>query len=356
MIGIRQRGSTTTTRSDALGAAAEQLTARLRGALLRPGDSGYDDARALFNGMIDRRPALVARCTGTADGRLLRADHTSHPDLYWALRGGGGNFGIVTQFEFALHALGPDVAFAQLYHPWEDAERVLRHYRDFMGSAPNEIGCGCLVLNVPPVDPFPASRHGEPCVALLATYAGDPAEGHAALKPLLDFGSPIVADLSTTPFTALQSLFDDGFPDGARYYWKAHYLRELPDTAITAFVERVVPLPGIYSACGFEAMGGAVNSVTPDATAFPHRDAAFNIGIFGGWTTADEDAAGIAWARELHAALTPYATGGVYVNYLQGDDDDAAETAYGGNVERLRRVKQAYDPHGLFDAHEGIAR
>ena len=458
------------THATALDTATEHLAGRLRGPLLRPGDEGYDNARALFNGMIDRRPALIARCTGaadviscvnvaretrlpiavkagghgvagkalcddglvidlsamnavnvdpeagiarvqagaqlgdldheaqafglatpagihsrtgvaglalgggtghlsrafgitadnliaadivTADGRLLRASEQSHPDLFWALRGGGGNFGVVTQFEFRLHPVGPEVASAQVYHPFDDAERVLRRYRDFVRTAPNEIGCACLILRVPPVDPFPEARHGQLTVLLLATYAGDAQAGHRALQPLLEGGDPIFSDLSTIPFTALQSAFDDGFPDGARYYWKAHFLRDLPDEAIAAFIANVAPMPGDYSACGFEAMGGAVNQVVSDATAFPHRNAAFSIGIFGGWARPDEDAAGIAWARELHAALAPYSTGGVYVNYLQGDDDAAAD-AYGSNFDRLRRIKQSYDPDGLFDAHERI--
>lgn len=448
-----------------------KLKTSLRGSLLLPGDAGYDDARSVFNGMIDRRPAMIAQCTGTADviacvnfahdndirlsvkggghgvagkavcddglvidlslmrsvrvsrvektaqvqagarlgdldhetqafglavpagvdsrtgvaglalgggnghlarrfgltadnllaadvvtadGNLVRASETEHPDLLWALKGGGGNFGVVTMFEFRLHDVGPEILTAQAFHLFDDVADVLRFYRDFMTAAPYEVGCAALVLRIPPTEPFPKEHHGKMAVGLVANYSAGIEDGKEQLKPVEEFGNPIFSVMMAMPFTALQSVFDDGYPEGARYYWKSHYLRELPDAAIDSMVAETGSMPGDFTAFGFETMGGAVNQVDPTATAFPHRNAAFNFAVFGGWTDPAQDDEVIAWSRALHDCMEPYSTGGSYVNYMQDEAGDQMETAYGANYDRLRRVKSKYDPDGLFDAHQRI--
>ena len=249
----------------------------------------------------------------TPGGELVHASEERHEDLFWALRGGGGNFGVVTAFHFQLHEVGPEVAVAQTYQPLSAGKETLAFYRDFMADAPDEMNCLPLIMRVPPVEPFPEENHGDICVALVVTHCGSVETGLDALQPVVDFGDPILSFSAPMQYTALQSAFDAGAPDGARYYGKSQFLAELPDEAIDAILAHVEPLPGSMSMIFLETMGGAINRVDPASTAFPHRDAAFNFTPFGGWEDPSQDDEVREWARELYEAVQPWSTGGVYL-------------------------------------------
>jgi FAD/FMN-containing dehydrogenase len=449
----------------------EQFAASLRGQLVQPHDANYDEVRAVWNGMVDRRPALIARCeteddvvvsvnfarahdllvsirggghgvagksvcddglmidmslmnsvavdpaaktatvqagallgdldrhaqaaglvttagidprTGvagltlgggvgflarrygltidnlravdmvTAAGEIVRASLTQHQDLLWALRGGGGNFGVVTSFEFQLHDFGPDVLAAQVFFPVEQAAEVLRLYRDLTTNAPDEFACYALVVTVPPLDPFPKEHHGHAAIALVACHSGAPEEGRALLAPLDSFGDPILKVIDTMPYVELQQAFRDGTPDGNRYYWKSSFFGELTDEAIETFAGMTQQIPGPFSIIGFEPLGGAIGRVDPAATAFRHRDADYALGIWSGWADPDLDAENIAWTRSLHEAMLPFATKGVYSNYLDNDEGERVSSAFGENFKRLQQVKAEYDPDNFFRMNMNI--
>lgn len=283
-----------------------------------------------------------------ADGRTVYASESQHSDLFWALRGGGGNFGVVTAFEFRLGEVGPDVLNAQIFYPMDQAQQALTFYRDFMAGASNAVGCFALFINTPPIDPFPESQHGKTCLALVACHAGSLEEGERELAPLGDFGSPMLSVITPIPYATLQSSFDAGAPDGGRYYWKAQYLDELTDEAITTLVEGVDPLPGGYSNVFLEPLGGAIAEVDPEATAFPHRGVKFGLGISSGWESPADDEGAIEWTRALHERMRPHAVSGVYSNYLDSDDNDRVESTYGPNLRRLQEIKATYDPDNLL--------
>lgn len=291
---------------------------------------------------------VIAFDVVTADGELRRASADENSDLYWGLRGGGGRLGVVTQFEFRLQPVGPEVAVAQIFHPHEDAAGALRFYRDFMADAPDEIGCSAMVMPVPPAEPFPEAHHGRTAIALVGCYSGPVEEGLARFAELKAYGEPIVAAVQPMPYTALQQSFNEATPDGARYYWKSQFLQALSDEAIDTLVEHTEHMPGAFSAIGIEGLGGAFGRVDPAATAFPHRGAPFNFGLWAGWTEAAEDEPVIEWVRGLHKAMAPYSTGGTYSNYFDKDDQDRTDAAFGANRARLQRIKEKYDPQNLF--------
>jgi FAD/FMN-containing dehydrogenase len=297
---------------------------------------------------------LLAVDLVTADGAVVHASADEHPELFWALRGGGGNFGVVTSFEYRLHPIGPEVLVTQAFHRFDDLTEVLRFHRDYVAAAPDEVSCYAMILHVPPIDAFPAEHHGAPAVALVAVHSGDVDEAGPLLAPVEGHGDPIVAFTTPTPYTALQQSFDAGTPDGARYHYRSQFLADLSDDAIATLATLAGRLPGEFTMVGIEPMGGAVNRVPADATAFPHRDAAFNLGIWAGWSDPGMDAEATAWARELHAAMTPHATGGVYVNYLDRDEAARVEDAYAGHLARLRDVKQTWDPDNVFRGNHNI--
>ncbi len=297
---------------------------------------------------------LVSADVVTAEGELVHASAERNEELFWALRGGGGNFGVVTAFEFQLHPVGPEVLGGAVFHPYEDARAALEFYREFTAGAPEELACYALIARVPPEEPFPAARQGEPAVAFAVCYAGDTDEGEAALAPLRSFGDPILDGIRPLPYTALQSSFDDGSPEGFRWYSKSHYLPRLPDGAIDILLEHTDPLPGPLTQVALEPLGGAVARVARDATAFPHRDAAYSLGIWPGWAAPENDDEMIAWAREFHKAMAPYAEG-VYVNYLDRDEGDRVRAAYGDNYDRLVAAKREWDPTNLFSRNQNVA-
>ena len=288
---------------------------------------------------------LIGADVVTADGELVHASEDENPDLFWGLRGGGGNFGVVTSFEFDLHPVGPEVLGGPIFHRYEDARDVLEFYREFAADAPDELSCYAFFIRIPPEEPFPAALQGEPSLCLAACYAGPVEEGEGQLEPLRAFGDPILDGIQPLPYAALQRSFDDGSPEGYRWYSKSHYLDGLPDGAIDTIMEFTDPYPGPLTQVALEPLGGAIGRVDADATAFRHRDAAYSFGIDDGM---------IEWAREFHEAMAPYATGGVYANYLDRDEGGRVEAAYGENYERLVEVKSEWDPGNLFRMNQNV--
>ncbi len=296
---------------------------------------------------------LIAAEVVLYDGTTVRASDEDHPDLMWALRGGGGNLGVVTAFEFRLNEVGPEVMTIQVFHPIDGAAEAMRHYRDFMDQATDETAVLPLFVNVPPVDPFPADQQGKTALALVGLNTSSHDEAEEALQPLADHGVPMLAAIAPMPYTTLQSSFDAGAPDGGRYYWKAGYFDNLEDEMIDMVVERVDSLPGPYSNVFFEPMGGAIARVDSGATAFPHREAGFGFGISSGWEDPGNDEQAIAWTRSLFEDLEPYRRFGVYSNYRDRDEPERVDDAFAGNLSRLREIRSQYDPEGLFSAGSG---
>lgn len=298
--------------------------------------------------------SLVGAEVVLADGSVVEASDGEHPDLFWAIRGGGGNFGIVTRFDFQLHEIGPQIATAQIFYPFETAGEVLRQYRDFMAEAPDEVGCFALLVPLPPLEGFPAELHGKTALAIVGSYAGDLKRGEQLLQQLGNFAEPLAAIMQPMAYVDLQSAFKDAAPHGQRYYWKAHFVNEVPDDLIQLVVDRAGELPGSFSNTFFEPMGGAVARVGETETAFANRDAKFIISMSAGWTDPAKDEELIALTRDFYDAVAPYATGGVYTNYMDFDEKERVRSAYGENYERLRKVKARYDPENLFRMNQNI--
>lgn len=304
-------------------------------------------------GYLARRHGLAAdNLAGaevvTAAGEVVRASEDTNPDLLWALRGGGGGFGVVTEFEFRLHEVGPEIAVGQAYVLAEHAEVALRAYRDFASAAPDEVAAYALALRIPPLDAFPAEHHGELAIGIVAMHCGSVADGASALEPLTQVDEALVSFVMPMEYTALQSSFDAGTPDGCRYYYRSDYFSELTDEAIRTLVDQLDSFRGELTMMGLEPLGGAVNQVPRDATAFPHRDSAFVFSIWAGWTDPDQDQQMVAWTRDVHGRMRQFADGGVYANYLDRDERDRVESAFRGNYERLHDLKRTWDPDGLF--------
>jgi FAD/FMN-containing dehydrogenase len=449
------------------------LTAALRGAVLQPHDAGYSEARALWNGMIDRRPAVivqpvdaadviaavsyarnrglplsvrggghnvagmaladggvtidlarmrgvevdpdrrVARAQGgarlgdldeatqqhglavpvgvvsrtgvaglslhgglgfltrrygftcdnligaeivTADGRLVSADSTQNSDLLWALRGGGGNFGVVTSFEFQLHPVGPEVFFFLVMYPIERARRVLGFFRDFMANAPEEImGLGIL-WNTPEGEPVPEGARDVPAVILVGMHSGSPTDGERAVAPLRSIDTPLVDLSGRMPFIDAQRAFDPDYPDGRRYYWKSIYLDSLGDDVIDALADHARRRPSHISSIDVWALGGAARREPKGGSAFTGREAPFLLGIEANWNDARRDAENIAWARDLYADMERFAGGGVYLNFPGFAEEGEAllKRSYGETWERLGAVKTKYDPDNIFRTNLNI--
>ncbi|MGH8809011.1 MAG: FAD-binding oxidoreductase [Noviherbaspirillum sp.] len=443
----------------------------LRAQLLQPDDAGYEDARKIWNAMIDRRPALIARCAGTADVRRcvafardhdlplairggghniagnalcddglvidltqmksvwvvhetqrayveggatlgdfdheaqayglatplginsttgvaglslgggfgwltrkygmtvdnlmsaeiitadaerLRVSATEHPDLFWAIRGGGGNFGVVTRFEFQLHPVGPEVLSGLIVFPFDQAKRVLTRYRDFVNGMPDDLSVWVVLRKAPPLPFLPAEVHGKEVVVLAVFSTMKTEDGLRAIEPLRGFGQPCGEHIGMQPYTAWQKAFDPLLTPGARNYWKSHNFSILNDDAIDTVIRYVGKLPGPDCEIFLGLLGGQANRVAPDACAYPHRDALYAMNVHTRWTDPSQDKACITWAREFFLAAAPYATGGVYVNFLTQDESERIAQAYGKNYDRLVQVKNTYDPRNLFRQNQNI--
>src|SRR5262245_17972552 len=464
---------TETALAEATTTEMERLRDSLHGPLILPSDTGYDGARSIWNGAIDRHPACIARCTGvadvvaavrfarerelelsvrsgghgvgghavcdglvidlspmkgirvdparrtaraeagvlwgeldretqlhglatvggivthtgiagltlgggigwlmrkygatvdnlvsadvvTAEGELLSASEEENPDLFWAIRGGGGNFGIVTSFEYRLHPVGPNVLAGPIFHPLADAPEVLRFYREFIADAPDELTTIFNLRKAPPLPFLPEEVHGKPIVMVGACYAGAPEEGAEVVRALKEFGSPIVDLLEPKPYLALQSMFDPAAPHGWHYYWKSVELPPLTDAAIETLVEHASEQTSPKSYCIVFQLGGALGRVREGETAFSQRHAGHNVDINAIWTEDDpEPDRHITWARDFFDAMQPHAGDNVYVNFLGDEGADRVRQAYGvGTYERLVALKRAYDPTNFFHLNQNIA-
>jgi len=291
----------------------------------------------------------------TADGKVLRASANEHPDLFWALKGGGGNFGVVTRFEFRLHPVGPDLLSGLIVFPFEQAKTVLQRYREFMDSAPDEMVVWVVLRKAPPLPFLPQEAHGREVVVLAILYVGDPAKAEPLLDTLRGFGTPVGEHVGVQPYVAWQQAFDPLLTPGTRNYWKSHNFSTLQDGLFDAAIEYVKTLPSPQCEIFFGAIGGATLAPSPDAAAYAHRDAKFVMNVHGRWDDAGDDRKCIGWSRDFFNASAPFASSGVYVNFLTADETDRVRSAYGSNYDRLSTIKRQYDPDNLFRVNQNIA-
>ena len=299
--------------------------------------------------------SLLSARVVLADGSLVTASESENADLFWGLRGGGGNFGVVTSFEFQAHAVGPEVLAGLIVHPLADAASVLRQYRDFLSDAPDEVTVWCVMRKAPPLPFLPEEVHGTEVLVLAAMYAGDMVAGEAALAPIRAIGDPIADVIGPSPFAGWQQAFDPLLTPGERNYWKTHDFDAMSDDLIDSVVEYVGSLPDAQTEVFIAQLGGAPSRVPEDATAYQGRSAQYLMNVHGRWSDASKDDACVAWCRDLFSATEQFATGEAYVNFLTDEEGDRLESAYGSNYGRLVQVKDRYDPDNLFRMNQNIA-
>jgi FAD/FMN-containing dehydrogenase len=290
----------------------------------------------------------------TADGDDLHLSDREHADLFWAIRGGGGNFGVVTRFEFALQAVGPQVVAGLMVFPFEQATEVLRAYRDYVASAPEEVNVWSVLRKAPPLPFLPKALHGEEIVVLAVFYCGDPADSEPHLDALRRLGDLQAEHVGVQPYTAWQQAFDPLLTPGARNYWKSHNFSHLSDDAIECIGAYAGRLPSPESEIFVGLIAGAANRVPSDATAYAHRDTAFVMNVHTRWRNPADDRTCIAWARQFFAASTPFASAGAYVNFMTEEEDTRVAAAYGANYARLVELKRRYDPANVFRINQNI--
>ncbi len=297
---------------------------------------------------------LLSADVVTADGELVRTSPADHPDLFWALRSGGGNFGVVTSFEFQLHEAGPQVLSGLAVHPFDDAATVLKEYREALETAPDELTCWAVLRRAPPLPFLPAEWHGKEVLVLAMCYCGDMETGKKAAAGLRSIGKPIADAVAPTPFVAWQQAFDPLLAPGARNYWKSHNFTGLSDPAIEILTEAVRKLPGPECEIFIGHVGGAAGRVATEATAFPQRTSHYVMNVHARWREPGQDRQCIAWARGIFEAAKPHAIGTAYINFMPGDEPDRVEAAYGGNYRRLAEVKRRYDPGNFFRMNQNV--
>ncbi len=453
-------------------AALDALSARVKGPVLPPGDTGFEESRTVWNAMIDRTPAIVLRCLGnadviagihfarehglllcikggghniaglatadgalmldlslmrgvwveaekrlahaqggcllgdvdretqvhglatvlgfvsatgiagltlgggfgyltrrwgwttdnvtgmdvvTADGRLVRASEKENADLFWGLRGGGGNFGVVTGIDYTLYPVGPEVVGGLVAWPAADAAGVLELYRNLAASAPPELTLVTLMRPAPPAPWLPKEIHGKPIVAILACYSGDPATGEKVVAPIKAFGTPVGDVLVRRPYAQLQGLLDGTQPKGRRYYWKSEYLPDIAPELCEKFMAHATKFRSPHSALILFQIEGALNRLPNDHSAVGNRDARYVINIGGAWEQASDDEANLAWARDAWNDTKEFSTGGTYINFLTQDEGpERIAAALGGNMARLQEVKAKWDPENVFRTNRNI--
>ena len=290
---------------------------------------------------------LVAVELVTAEGEVLDVTEASQPDLFWGLRGGGGNFGIAASLEFRLHPLGT-VTAGLIAHPFEAARDLLAFVREYTAGARDALAVMPLLVHAP-------DGSGTRLAAVAVCHAGPPEQAEADLAPLRGFGSPVLAQVGPMPYPAVNAMLDDGFPRGARYYWKSGFVNALSDGVINTLVDGFAACPSAMSGIAIEHFHGAVTRVPADATAVPHREPSFNVLVAGVWDAPAADDANAAWTRATYGALAPFLVGRRYVNYLSADDSAATPDAYGANLARLAELKRRFDPDNVFRGNQNVA-
>ena len=291
---------------------------------------------------------LVAASVVTADGAVHRVSSDAEPDLFWALRGGGGNFGVVTSFEFKLHPVGPEVFAGLVVYPFAQARQVLRAWRDFCAGAPDELSVWTVLRKAPPLPFLPAASHGTDVVVLPLLYCGDVETGRRLAEPVQKFGDPIGMALGPSPYAGFQTAFDPLLTPGGRNYWKSNNFDRLSDEALEQMMQAASRAPGPECEIFIAQLGGAMARVKPASTAFVGRDAHFIMNVHGRWSDRQDDERVRAWARAAFEAVAPHATGSGYVNFLTEDEGERVSASYGTNYPRLQALKLRFDPDNLF--------
>ncbi|HEY7219211.1 MAG TPA: FAD-binding oxidoreductase [Candidatus Binatia bacterium] len=297
---------------------------------------------------------LVSVDMVTADGRTIRASETDNADLFWAIRGGGGNFGVVTQFEFQLVPVGPEIFAGLIVFPFSQAKQILNKYRQFVSSAPEELNVWVVLRKAPPLPFLPENVHGTEVVVLPIFYSGPVAEAEKLIAPLRAFGTAHGEHLGPQPYVAWQKAFDPLLTPGARNYWKSHNFTELADGAVDSIIEFAGKLPSPQCEIFIGLIAGAPNRIAPDAMAYGHRDAKFVLNVHGRWDEAKDDQKCMGWARDFFKASAPYASAGAYVNFMTEEENDRVVAAYGSNYNRLVQIKKRYDPDNIFHLNQNI--
>ena len=290
----------------------------------------------------------------TARGEKLTLSESENPDLFWAIRGGGGNFGVVTEYEYRLHSVGPEILAGLIVFPFSQAKQVLGQYREFVKSIPEELNVWVVLRKAPPLPFLPAEVHGKEVIVLPMFYAGDAKTGEKLIAPLRKFGDAHGEHIGAMPYVAWQQAFDPLLTPGARNYWKSHNFTELKDGAIEAALEYVTKLPSPECEIFIGLIEGAPNRVPENATAYSGRDAKFVMNVHARWQTPEGDESCIGWARNFFEAAKPFASAGAYVNFMTADEGDRVRAAYGANYARLASIKKQYDPENVFRANQNI--
>jgi FAD/FMN-containing dehydrogenase len=298
--------------------------------------------------------SLIAADVVTAEGKRLHASATENADLFWALRGGGGNFGVVTAFEFELREVGQQVLSGLVIHPLDAAEALLKQYRALLERAPDELSCWAVLRAAPPLPFLSDEWHGRKVLIFAMCYVGDLAEGERAAAGIRGLGAPIVDVVGPHPFTGWQAAFDPLLTPGARNYWKTRDFAELSDDAVSAVVEAAQAAPGPECEIFIFHIGGAACRVPVSSTAFPQRNAHFGMNVHSRWRDQSADKQHVEWARRAFEATAPFASGTAYVNFMPADDGERVQTAYGENYARLTEIKRRYDPKNLFRLNQNI--
>jgi FAD/FMN-containing dehydrogenase len=296
---------------------------------------------------------LLAADVVTADGSFHVASDKEDADLFWAIRGGGGNFGVVTSFEFRMSPV-KDIYGGPMFFELDRAGDLLRFYREFIADAPEELGCFPAYQIAPPLPFIPEERHGEPFIAMVTCWAGDLDAGERALQPIRDVAPRVAEGVGVMPYPALNSAFDALVPPGLQHYWKANFVTELTDDAIAAHLEHGPKLPVVNSTMHIYPINGAAQRVAPDSTAFAYRDATFATVIAGMWPDPADNDANTAWVKDYYAATAPHSEEGGYVNFMAEDDQSRVRANYRGSYDRLAEIKRRYDPDNLFRHNQNI--
>jgi FAD/FMN-containing dehydrogenase len=297
---------------------------------------------------------LLSADVVSADGRLVHADETENDDLFWGLRGGGGNFGIVTSFEFQLHPVGPNLLSGLIVFPFDQAKSVLTQFARFTETMPDELNIWMVTRKSPPLPFLPEAVHGKEIVVLALCYAGDPAEGEKLIAPLRTFGTAHGELIGVQPYTSWQQTFDPLLIKGARNYWKSHNFFQLSEGVIDTIIEFAGRLPSNQCEIFIGTIGAQTTRVAPEAMAYSSRNANYVMNVHGRWETAEEDEQGIAWAREFFARSKPFASSGAYINFLTQEETDRIAFAYGSSYKRLVALKNKYDPTNHFRMNQNI--